>query len=111
VRAAQAASVRLPDERLSNDHTISVEGQRRRAVQVVAEVKRFADPSAESLIVRAGENAISGEILGVGHATSLETRAARTGAGPRQRHDGQSQSRWAPSGQITWTGCCVRVRR
>jgi hypothetical protein len=50
-------------------------------VKFIAKFKRFTDPSAESLIVGAGENAVPGEIFSVSHAASLElggrARAAR----------------------------------
>jgi hypothetical protein len=79
-----------PNERLSHDHTIPVERQRRRTVQLIAEVKCFTDPSAESLIVGAGENAVPGEIFRVGHAASVETGAAvagpRAGTGRKRPH-------------------------
>src|SRR5690242_17114133 len=65
-----------PEQGLGNDRGSVVDGQRRRAVQLVSKVQGLADAIAERGIVRPGEHAITGKPVS-GHATSLESQRRR----------------------------------
>jgi hypothetical protein len=69
------------DERLTHDHACTVERQGRRAIQLVAEIKHFADSSTESSVVGAGEDPVSREIFGVGHGVLLRASGRVAGLG------------------------------
>ncbi len=65
-----------PEQGLRDDRGPVVDGQRRRAVQLVPEVQGLADAVAERCVVRAGEYAVAGQPVGrhAGESRAPETR-------------------------------------
>ena len=85
---------RRADEGLGDDDPVAVEREGRAAVQLVPEIERFADPPAEGGVVRASENAISGELLIVSHAAILRWPAWR------RRDAFRGLLSWANAGEV-----------